>query len=156
MNDLFEYDCKCPNCGFIKNLDIDQFDCNEVKCPKCGFPAMVDINTEDPKTFEESIRENLKDDTNITSNKYICENCKTIVLKQFNEAQNGSCPHCAEQTKPLLEEVSMDEKRNECLKCHTSYLFKTADVYCEACGGILYTYAPSKKIPKTDSFPMGE
>jgi len=156
MNDLFEYDCKCPNCQFKKNLDLDEVDCNEVKCPKCGFPALVNINTEDPKTFEESIRDNLKGPL-VDAKKYICESCKIIVLKEFNESQNGQCPHCAEMTKPFMENLSLDEKRNECLKCHTSYPFKSSsEVYCEACGGILYTYAPTKTIPKGNSFPMGE
>lgn len=157
MNDLFEYDCKCPNCGFKKNLDSNEIDCNEVKCPKCGFPALVNINSEDPKTFEESIADNLKSTPDLSNvKKYICEDCKIIVLKEFNENQNSQCPHCAEITKPLFEDISLDEKRNECLKCHTSYLYKTCDVYCEACGGILYTYAPTTSIPKGNSFPMGE
>lgn len=157
MNDIFEYDCKCPNCGFKKNLGHDEVDCNEVPCPKCDFPALVDfkeqINT--PETLEESVYNNLYPKKD--SNKYICEHCKTIISKQLYESQNGQCPKCSEDTIPLFEDISLNEKRMECLTCHTSYLYDRFLESCEVCQGKLYTYAATNfKKEKNTSIPMGE
>lgn len=160
MNDLFEYDCTCPNCGYMKNLVGEEADCSLIKCPKCGFAAMSDIKSTEENVsadfnMEQVVLENLHPKPIHTSGRYICESCKTIIHQQMYSKQKGQCPHCSEYTTPMFEDIDISEKRSECLNCKTSYLYNSRlGQYCEACNGMLYTYAPTKKIPKGNPLPI--
>lgn len=167
-NDNDEMDCICPECGFQKNLDIDEADCNEIACPKCGFPAMANNKEDEPELDDDDIRpDNLNESfENMVGNmvceslhpipdpslakRYICPDCRTILPKQIAESEETTCPKCGHSTIPMFEDVSIDEKRFNCLTCNTSYLYeRTMEPVCKVCNGLMDVYTPTPKKTKS-------